>query len=68
MMIDGYNHILIMLKIYINYYNKKRRVSGYHSAVMRWRVGHYNGCVKFECNDGYDCIQKTILNGDDLSV
>ena len=29
-------------------------------------IGHYNGCVKFECNDGYYCIRKTILNGDDL--
>jgi len=24
--------------------------------------------VKFECNDMYHCIRKTILNGDDLSV
>lgn len=35
------------------------------------RVGHYDGCVKiwlheYECR--YHCLQKTILNGDDLSV
>ena len=32
------------------------------------RVGDYYVFVKFECNDSYHCIRKTILNGDDLSV
>jgi len=31
-------------------------------------VGHFNGYVKFECNDWYHCIRKTILNGDNLLV
>jgi hypothetical protein len=25
-------------------------------------TGHFNGCVKFECNERYHCIRKTILN------
>ena len=32
------------------------------------RIGPYNGSVKFESNDRYHCIRKTILNGDDMLV
>lgn len=33
---------------------------------LGYRVSHLNGYVKFECIDRYYCIQKAILNGDDL--
>ncbi|KAE9528745.1 hypothetical protein AGLY_012320 [Aphis glycines] len=31
-------------------------------------IGRYYLCVKFETNDSYHCIRKTILNEDDLSA
>ncbi|KAE9536416.1 hypothetical protein AGLY_007205 [Aphis glycines] len=31
------------------------------NALLYGRVGHYNECVKFECNDRYHCTRKTIL-------
>jgi hypothetical protein len=31
-----------------------------------YKIGHYNGIVKFECNDRYHCIRIMILNEDDL--
>jgi hypothetical protein len=56
---------------YINY--KKKR-TGWASLCCTveggvhfvYRVGHYNGFVKFESSGRYHCIRITILNGDDL--
>lgn len=28
----------------------------------------YNGCIKFECDDKYHIIRKTILEGENLSA
>ncbi|KAF0766879.1 Uncharacterized protein FWK35_00003806 [Aphis craccivora] len=33
-----------------------------------WIIIIYYSSVKFESNDNYHCIRKTILNGDDLSA
>ncbi|KAE9533106.1 hypothetical protein AGLY_009534 [Aphis glycines] len=33
-------------------------------VTLCYIVGHYNGCIQFQSNYRYHCIQKTILNGD----
>jgi len=33
---------------------------------LEYRVGHYKGCVKIDCNDRYYCIRKMIVNENDL--
>ncbi|KAE9536857.1 hypothetical protein AGLY_006919 [Aphis glycines] len=37
-------------------------------CTLRGGVDLGLGLIKFECNDRYHCIRKTILNGDDLSL
>ncbi|KAE9528815.1 hypothetical protein AGLY_012390, partial [Aphis glycines] len=45
--------------------NKKKKKSGQVGNALlysryRYRVGHYNGCVKFECDDRKSCIKFSI--------
>ena len=48
---------------------KKKRVSGLCCTLgAAWITIIYHTSVKFETNDSYNCIRKTILNEDDLSA
>ncbi|KAE9527069.1 hypothetical protein AGLY_013717 [Aphis glycines] len=50
----------------INKINNKPNGGQLGNALL-YRVNHYNACVKFETNERYHFIRKTILNEDDLN-
>jgi len=62
---DFHENLYKVIYKFINLYKKKK--------VFKWgtfccTVGHYYLCVKFECNNRYHRIQKTVLKGDYLSA
>ncbi|KAF0753425.1 hypothetical protein FWK35_00019888, partial [Aphis craccivora] len=63
--IDSIN-LLYFINFDINSY-KKKRASGCTIGAV-WITIIYYRRVKFESNDNYHCIRKTVLNEDDLST
>jgi len=65
-LVDKFHEFYFLELFYeIFHFNGKKEV---FRVDLGQRVGHCNGCVKFECNNRCHCIQKTILNGDFLST
>jgi len=47
-------------------FEQKKSFQASNAVMLCSIVGHYDQFIKFESYDRYHCIQKTILNGDDL--
>jgi len=49
------------MNIICNENNKDKKKKSVKWVLFCYIVGHYNWCIKFESNEKYHCIRKTIL-------